>query len=188
VTVEPTQEAAMIRIQLPQAEVDRLEGLFRSTRDRKLRDRLQIVLMAHKGRAHKNIASDLGIHRIGVTRWLNAYCARGLQGLLPKKAKGKTANIPASMADEIRRRVIQGPASQNLDRANWTHEELADHLRKTHGIKTSRSAVQRFCSKIDIRLYRPTYRFLRGDKAKQEAAKEDLAALKKKRRQASWCY
>jgi len=169
----------MIRIQLPQAEADRLEGLFRSTEDRKLRDRLQIVLLAHRGRPHKDIAADLGIHRIGVTRWLNAYCESGLQGLLPKKAKGKAANIPASLADEIRRWVIGGPAACGLDRANWTHEELADHLFKTHGIRTSRSAMQRFCSGIDIRPYRPTYRFLRADPARQQAAKEDLAGLKK---------
>ena len=169
----------MIRIQLPPREVDRLEGLFRSTPDRKLRDRLQIVLMAHKGRAHKDIASDLSIHRIGVTRWLNAYRERGLPGLLPKKAKGKAAHIPPTLAGEIRRLVIEGPAQQGLDRANWTHEELADHLGKTHGIKTSRSAMQRFCSKIDVRPYRPTYRYLRADKAKQEAATEDLAGLKK---------
>jgi transposase len=173
------QEATMIHIQLPQAEADRLEGLFRSTGDRKLRDRLQIVLMAHRGRSRQDIASDLSIHRISVTRWLNAYCERGLQGLLPRKAKGKAANIPETMADEIRRWVIDGPAACGLDRANWTHEELADHLFKTHGIKTSRSAMHRFCKKIDIRPYRPTYRFLRGDPAKQEKAKQDLASLKK---------
>jgi transposase len=175
----------MIRIRLPQAEADRLEELFRSTEDRKLRDRLQIVLMAHRGRPHQDIAADLGIHRIGVTRWLNAYCASGLPGLLPKKAKGKAATIANTLAGAIRRWVIQGPAEQGLDRANWTHEELADHLFKTHGIKTSRSAMQRFCSKIDIRLYRPTYRFLRGDPAQQQKAREELADLKKKRRQAN---
>jgi len=169
----------MIRIQLPQAEADRLEGLFRSTDDRKLRDRLQIVLMAHRGRPRQAIAQDLGIHRIGVTRWLNAYCERGLEGLLPRKARGKTAKVPDTMSDEIRRWVLDGPAACGLDRANWTHEELADHLFKRHGIKASRSAMQRFCSKIDIRPYRPTYRFLRGDAAKQERAKEDLAGLKK---------
>jgi transposase len=169
----------MIRIQLPQAEADRLQALFRSSRDCKLRDRLLIVLMAHRGRSRQDIASDLGIHRIGVTRWLNAYCEHGLQGLLPKKAKGKAANIPNTMADEVRRWVIDGPAACGLDRANWTHEELADHLLKTHGIKTSRSAMHRFCKKIGIRPYRPTYRYLRGDPAKQEKAKEDLEGLKK---------
>ena len=81
-----------------------------------------------------------------------------------------------------RRWVIQGPAEQGLDRANWTHAELADHLKKAHGITTSRSAMQRFCRKIDIRPYRPTYRYLRGDPAKQQEARDELTGLKKKRR------
>jgi transposase len=177
----------MIRIQLPPSEADRLEDLFRSTRDRKLRDRLQIVLLAHRGRPRQDIADDLGIHRIGVTRWLNAYCERGLDGLLPRKAKGGAPGIPAALADEIKRWVTEGPAKQGLDRANWTHEELADHLFKTHGIKTSRSAMHRFCQKIGIRPYRPTYRYLRGDPAKQQKAREDQAEFKRGRSKASWC-
>jgi transposase len=172
----------MIRIQLPPAEADRLENLFRSTADRKFRDRLQIVLMAHRGRPRQDIAADLGVHRKTVTRWLNVYCADGLDGLRPKKAKGTPGKIPASLAAEVRRWVLEGPAEQGLDRANWTHEELADHLLKTHGIRTSRSAVQRFCSKIDIRLYRPTYRHDRGDPVKQAQSREDLADLGKGRR------
>lgn len=172
----------MIRIQLPQAEAGRLEEAFQATDERKLRDRLQIVLMAHRGRARQDIAKDLGIHRRSVTRWLNAYCDGGLDALRPRKAKGNAAKIPAAMANEVRRLVLEGPAKQGLDRANWTHEELADYLFKAKGIQTSRSAVQRFCQKIDIRLYRPTYRYLRGDPDKQAQAKEDIAGLKKRRR------
>src|SRR3954451_18762836 len=137
----------MIRIELPLTEAERLETLFRSTDDRKLRDRLQIVRSAHRGRARQDIAADLGVHRKTVTRWLNAYCADGIDGLRPRKAKGQPAKIPQALADEVRRWVIDGPAQQGLDRANWTHEELADLLRKTHGIRTSRSAVQRYCAK-----------------------------------------
>jgi transposase len=172
----------MIRIQLPAAEAERLDDLFRATGNRQLRDRLQIVLMAHRGRARQDIATDLGVHRKTVTRWLNAYCAAGLDGLRPRKAKGKPGKIPAALADDMRRWVMGGPAKQGLDRANWTHEELADHLRKTRGIQTSRSAVQRFCAKIGIRLYRPTYHYERGDPDKQARAKEDLADLGKRRR------
>jgi hypothetical protein len=62
---------------------------------------------------------------------------------------------------------------------------LADHLFKTHGIQTSRSAMHRFCGRIDIRPYRPTYRFLRGDPVEQAQAKEDIAALKKRRKRAN---
>jgi transposase len=179
------QEGTMIRINLPQDEVRRLEALFHHATDRKVRDRVQIVLMAHRGRPRQDIATDLGIHRRSVTRWLNAYCDGGLDALQPRKAKGPAAKIPDTLADEVRRWVIEGPAQQGLDRAGWTHEELADYLYKSHGIRTSRSAMQRFCAKIDIRLYRPTYRYLRGDPEKQAQAKQDIAELKKKRRRAN---
>ncbi len=181
------EDSPLIRIQLPAAEAERLDGLFRVTDNRKLRDRLQIVLMAHRGRARQDIAADLGVHRKTVTRWLNAYCDAGLGGLQPRKATGKPGKIPAALADDMRRWVMEGPSKQGLDRANWTHEELADHLRKTRGIQTSRSAVQRFCSAIGIRLYRPTYHYERGDPDKQAKAKEDLAELGKGPRPANSC-
>ena len=176
---------AVIRIPLPAPEADRLDALFRSTDDPTFRVRLQIVLMAHQGRARQDIAADLGVHRKTVTRWLNAYCDRGLDGLRPRKAQGKEPGIPTALADEIKGWVIGGPATQGLDRANWTHEGLADHLKRAKGIDTSRSAVQRFCSRIGIRLYRPTYRYLRGDPGKQAKAKEELGGLKKRRRGAN---
>ena len=116
----------LIRVQLPASEAERLDVLFRSTDDRKLRDRLQIVRMAHRGRARQDIAADLGVHRKTVTRWINAYCDTGIDGLRPRKAKGKAGNIPKALADEVKQWVIEGPTEQGLDRANWTHEELAD--------------------------------------------------------------
>jgi transposase len=178
----------VIHIQLSPTTADRLDTLFRSTDDPKLRHRLQIVRMAHRGRPRQDIAADLGVHRKTVTRWLNTYCDGGLDALRPKKAKGTPGTIPNTLADEVRRWVIEGPAEQGLDRANGPHEELADHLLKTKGIRTSRSAVQRFGSRIGIRLYRPTYRYERGDPVTQAQAKEDLADLGKERRpvNSSW--
>ena len=178
----------MIHLQLPTCTAERLDTLFRSTDDPKLRHRLQIVRMANRGRPRQDIAADLGVHRKTVTRWLNAYCDGGLDALRPKKANGTPGHIPKSLADEVRRWGIEGPAEQGRDRANGTHEALADHLLKTHGVRTSRSAAQRFGSRIGIRLYRPTYRYLRGDPVKQAQAQEDLADLGNERRpvNSSW--
>jgi transposase len=177
----------MIRIDLPDDEVHRLEAAFRTAADRRLRGRLQIVLMAHRGRPHGQIAADLGISRRTVPRWLNTYAEHGLGGLTPRKAKGAPPKVPAGLADEVRAWVTEGPAKQGLDRANWTYAELADHLLKAKGVRASRSAVGRFCRKLGVRVYRPTYRFLRGDPAKQAAAREDLAGLKKRPRRANSC-
>ena len=48
-----------------------------------------------------------------------------------------------------------------------------------------RTAMRVFCQRHDIRPYRPTYRYLRGDPEKQQAARGELATLKKKRRRGS---
>src|SRR5262249_37625876 len=45
-----TADRTMIRITLPDAGTQRLEDIFRTTADAKLRHRVQIVLMAHRGR------------------------------------------------------------------------------------------------------------------------------------------
>ena len=175
----------MIRVRLPEDEALRLRQQSRQTEDRKLRDRPQIVLLAHRGRQHQAIAADLGIAPRTVQRWLNAYLDRGLDGLRPRKAQGAPAKVPAALADEVRRWVIGGPAAFGLDRANWTHAELADHLFKSHGIRASRAAVGRFCRKVGVRLYRPSYRYLRGDPDKQARAGAEQAELKRGRKRAS---
>ena len=172
----------MIRIRLPEGEAQRLEQAYREETDPKYKGRIQIVRLASRDRPHKDIAQDLAVTPRTVQRWLNAYLDEGLDGLRPRKAPGKPGNIPAGLAEEVKRWVIEGPAKQGLDRANWTHEEIADHLLKAKGVRTSRSAVQRFCSKIGIRVYRPTYHHERGDPDKQAQARQDIAALKKKPR------
>lgn len=171
----------MIRISLPDAEVGRLVDLFETTPDAKLRHRVQIVLMAHRGRKHPDIATDTGTSPRSVQRWLNAYLDGGIDRLRPRKAKGAKPKLTDDLAPVIRQWVIDGPAKQGLDRANWTYPELADHLYKTKGIRIGKSALQAFGAKHGIRPYRPTYRFLRGDPIKQAKAREELAALKKGR-------
>jgi transposase len=179
VGTRPTEDGPMIRVTLPGPEVRRLEEVLRTTDDAKLRHRVQIVLMAHRGRSHPDIAADTGTSHRSVTRWLNAYLDRGLDGLWPKKARGATPKLTPDLAPVLRRWVIDGPAKHGLDRANWTYPELADHLYKARGIRVGKSALQAFGAKHGIRPYRPTYKFLRGDPAKQAKARDEIAELKK---------
>lgn len=172
----------MIHVHLPADELRLLQHTFRTTDDRGLRDRTQIVLLAQRGRPHRAIAEDLGISTRSVQRWLHAFLERGLQGLPPRQAPGAQPKLTADLAPLLQPWVIEGPVKQGLDRANWTYAELADHLYKTRGIRVQKSAMQVFCSRHGIRPYRPTYRFLRGDPAMQAAAREDLADLNNKRR------
>jgi transposase len=135
--------------------------------------------MAHRGRKRKTIAQDLGVHRTTGRLWLKHYHARGLAGLQIQWAPGQPGRIPETLAPTIQTWVKDGPEGCELDRANWTYEELATHLYRTTGIEVKRTAMRVFCQRHDIRPYRPTYRYLRGNPEKQQAAQAELATLKK---------
>ena len=165
----------MQRIRLTAAEQGQLEQLFKTTTDRRLRDRCQAVLMASRGRKRQTIAEDLGVHRTTVRLWLTQYQAHGVEGLLIHWAPSRSGRIPETLGPPIQRWVQEGPQGCGLDRANWTYEELAIHLYRTPGIQVKRTAMRVFCQRQNIRPYRPTYRYLRGNPEKQQAAQAELA-------------
>jgi transposase len=169
----------MIRIRLKAEEREELERTFKATPDRRLRDRCQAVLMADRGRRRRQIAEDLGVHRASVHRWLRAYRAGGLAGLTIRWAAGPPPRIPEERAATILAWVKDGPPGCGLERANWTYAELATHLCRVHGIAVRATAMRTFCRRHGVRPYRPTYRYLRGDPERQEAARQELAGLKK---------
>ncbi len=171
----------MITVNLSKDEGQRLEDTFHTARDRRLRDRCQAILMAARGRRHRQIAEDLGVSGRTLQRWLNAYQAAGLAGLTIRWAPGRAPDIPESLASEILAWVRQGPAGCGLDRANWTYAELAAHLYRITGIAVSESTMRAYCTKHGVRPYRPTYRYLKADPARQAAAHQDPQASKKSR-------
>jgi transposase len=178
----------MFRITLTADEQATIEQMVKTTPDRRLRDRDQAVLMAHRGRKRQAIADDLGMHRTTVKRWVDQYRAQGVEGLKAGRAPGKPPRIPETLAPMIIEWVKGGPQSCGLNRANWTYEELAEQVYRTTGIRIKRTAMREFCQRHQIRPYRPTSRYLRGDSQRQAQTKTALAEVKKKpkRGNASW--
>jgi transposase len=126
------------------------------------------------------IAHDLQVERRTVYNWLTDYLTGGLDALKIEWGPGKRPLIPVSLVSTIHAWVKQGPAGCGLQRANWTYAELADYLYKEAGIWVSESTMRDFCYRHQMRPYRPTYRFLRADPDKKNAAKSEIAELKKK--------
>ncbi len=163
-------------------EVAQLERVFRTTDDRRLRDRVQAVLMASRGRPSEAIATDLAVDGSTVRRWLQRWRAGGLASLRIRWAPGKPPAIEPALAARVVDWVRRGPVASGADRANWTSAALAEHLAKAAGVRVAERTMRRFCQRHGIRPYRPTYRFERGDAGKRENARRELAVLKRRGR------
>src|ERR1051326_7097292 len=108
----------MFRITLSATEQMTLTQQFKTTPDRRLRERCQAVLMAHRGRKRQAIAADLGVHRTTVKKWLDQYRVRGIDGLQVRRAPGKPQRLPEALAPTIIAGVKTGPQGCGLNRAN----------------------------------------------------------------------
>src|SRR5215475_12178854 len=104
----------MQRIRLTATEQAHLEQLFKITPDRRLRDRCQAILMAHRRRKRKTIAQDLGVHRTTVRLWLKQYHAQGLEGLQIQWGPRQASRIPEALAPTIQDWVKEGPQGCGL--------------------------------------------------------------------------
>ena len=166
------------RIELSDQARAELTETMRTAEEARLRQRCQAVLMVSRGIRATEIATDLGVGDRTVRDWLQLYRERGLQGLHIQWAPGRKPLIEERYALHVTEWVKHGPVYCGVDRANWTYEELAHHFERVVGRRVSETTMRDFCHRHDIRPYRPTYRFLRGDPEKQASAKEHLATQK----------
>jgi len=171
----------MIPITLNDYNRQQLEHTFKTTANRR-RDRCQAILMANRGRRPHQSAEDLRVTPRPLQRWRNAYRTRGCAGLMIHWAPGRAPRIPETLASEIGAWVQQGPVGCGLDRATWTAAALATYLDQTQGIAVSERTRWAVCTNHDVRPYRPTYQYLKGDPDQQEAARQDLETFKKSHR------
>ena len=101
----------MYKMILTVSQKQELEQVFKSTPDRRLRARCQVVLMAAWGQARHEIAQDLGMHRTTLRLWLQSYRDQGLAGLLIQWAAGARVRIPEEWVPRLVAWVKGGPAS-----------------------------------------------------------------------------
>jgi Homeodomain-like domain len=118
----------MMPITLNDHERQQLEHPFKTTADRRLRDRCQALLMADRGRRHHQIAEDWRVTARTLPRWLHAYRPGGLAGLTLHWGPGRAPHMPEPLAPASVAWVKQGPAGGGLDRANGTAAERAPSL------------------------------------------------------------
>jgi DNA-binding CsgD family transcriptional regulator len=144
-----------------------LGACFRTTEDRRLRDRCQAVLMVARGRPLQQVAEDLGTTVRNVQRFLARYREGCLEGLRIQWTPSKKPLIPEELAPTTLDWVRKGPGACGLER------QLDARSPGRFPLPTDGHSGEG--DSHGVRPYWSTCRILCADAARQQRAREELS-------------
>jgi transposase len=132
----------IIKIKLKEEERAELERRVRSVKTSK-RDslRAQIVLLRAEGKSQQEVARQIGVSHVCVSKWTRRFIEKGIEGLKDFPGRGRKPSIPPEKIEQVITRVTQPPPG----RTRWTVRTMA----KAVGI--SRHSVHQIWKKNDLK-------------------------------------
>lgn len=154
-------------IQLPPQtpeQLETLDELYRSTKDVRLRQRAQVVLLAaENGMVAAEIGGIVRLSEESVRRWLKRYMAEGIEGLKDDPRPGRPGDVTAKYVIRLLEAVRRRPRSLDLPFSLWTCQRLADYMAEETGIRVSDETVRRHLATHGIVLSRPQHKISSPD-------------------------
>ncbi len=154
-------------IQLPPQtpeQVETLDRLYRTTKDVRLRQRAQLVLLAaEKGLVAAEIGDIVRLSEESVRRWLKRYVAEGIEGLSDAPRSGTPRVVTDAYVERLVEVVRRRPRSLDLPFSLWTCQRLADYLAEEMGIRVSDETVRHHLAAQGIVLSRPQHKISSPD-------------------------
>jgi transposase len=133
----------------------RLRQTRRTTRDKGLAQRCQIVLHAAKGRPSRTIAEAVGCSRSWVSRVLERFLEGGEAGLVDRREDNGQQKLDEWYLGRLYEVVSKRPTDYGYRRPTWTRELLVDCLGRLTGQRVHVTTMSRALAKIGARRGRP---------------------------------
>jgi transposase len=134
-----------------------------------------------KGRAVIALATELGVDRSAIYKWMRWYNADGAEGLRTGKAPGPPSRLSKDQLQELAAAIEGGPQAAGYLSGVWTLATVRDWIQRRLGVTYHISHVARLLHQLKFSVQRPRKRLARADAAAQDHwIKERLPAIKKK--------
>jgi transposase len=157
--VKPIQ----LPVQTPE-QVATLDELYRTTKDVRLRQRAQLVLLAaEQGMVAAKIATIVRLNEQSVRRWLKRYMSEGIEGLRDEPRPGTPGTVTEAYVTRLVEVVRRRPRSLDQPFSMWTSQRLADYMAEETGIRVSDETVRRHLAVQGIVLSRPQHKISSPD-------------------------
>ena len=83
--------------------------------------RAAIVLRKADGMRQEDIAAELNVSRVAISKWTNRFVAHGMAGLVDQAGRGRKQSVPSETVSAIITRVTQPPPG----RTRWSVRTMA---------------------------------------------------------------
>ena len=101
------------------ADFQRARYEKRSNKSPKVRDRMEMIYLKHKGYKHKEIADIIGVTPKTITMWMKKYMSEGIEGLISLKYKGQSSvlhKFRSEIKDTIEKKTEKHKGNSRVDK------------------------------------------------------------------------
>jgi transposase len=133
----------------------RLCRLRRSTKDKGLSNRCQIVLLSGTGRLRREIADSVGCSLSWVDRVLSRFRSQGESSLPDRREDNGVVKLDEEYLSRLYETVDKSPRDFGYPRPTWTQELLVNVMHRSTGVKVHVGTMSRALKMIGARLGRP---------------------------------
>jgi transposase len=139
-------------------EYNALKALYDETKDVRIRQRVQIILLAiEQGMVAREIAVIVRVNGETVRSWIKRFNQEGIAGLYDEPRSG----APRKVTEEYRQRlgeiVRRRPRALDEPYSLWTLQRLADYMAQETGIRVTQVTVREILLAQGIVLSRPQH-------------------------------
>lgn len=133
----------------------KLRRMRRTTRDKGLAQRCQIVLLAGKGRGRAAIAESVGVSVSWVNRVIKRFHDHGIAGLEDRRQDNGQTKVDEHYLSTLIEVVAGSPQDYGHRRPTWTRELLVEVMAKLTGVRVHAGTMSRALKQIGARRGRP---------------------------------
>jgi transposase len=133
----------------------KLRRLRRSTKDKGLATRCQIILLAGRGRSQSAIADSLGCSRSWACEVIQRFGEFGIAGLCDRREDNGQVKLDGRFLSVLYDTIDESPQDYGFLRPTWTRELLVKVMAEKTGVKIHPATMSRALAKIGARRGRP---------------------------------
>ncbi|MDD5034171.1 MAG: helix-turn-helix domain-containing protein [Methylococcaceae bacterium] len=122
-------------------QVDELTAIMASDLNARTKKRAQAILLSGRRYAIDEISAIMECHRVTVSRWIDQWHERGMDGILEGEGRGRKKIFTEEQEKQILEWLKQEPGSSN---------GLLRKIEKAFGKKASSATLQRLLKRISV--------------------------------------